>query len=189
TLAPATPGDGGAPRGSISAALNGSPPCPCRRAEHRPSWACVVDRGRGYCRTDVHTGRPPLGNTVLVRVDRPQGWVHGGAHLLRDRTTRSKHTSRRWICGVGRIPGQSLRRQPRGGVTDPGEGRAERTRVGVSGLVHHLSGGSLLHDPARVHDTHAITGGREHGQVVADHEQDRKSTRLNSSHVSISYAV
>src|SRR5699024_10285053 len=98
TLAPAAPGGGGVPRGSISAALNGSSPRPCRRPEHRPSWAGVVDHGRGHCRTDVHTRRPPLGNTVLVRIDRPQGWVHGGAHLLRDRTTRSKHTSRRWVC-------------------------------------------------------------------------------------------
>src|SRR5699024_12076327 len=47
TLAPAAPGGGGVPRGSISAALNGSSPRPCRRPEHRPSWAGVVDHGRG----------------------------------------------------------------------------------------------------------------------------------------------
>src|SRR3989338_11534740 len=55
--------------------------------------------------------------------------------------------------------------------------------------------GILPGDGRRGVEEHAPVGGFQHGQIVVgipdghDLETDRKSTRLNSSHSSISYAV
>src|SRR5699024_11526244 len=66
-------------------------------------------------------------------------------------------------------------------------------RVPPAALLHGLLQCSAEHAAAAHHD-----GQREHGERDPDqgqqdaalvHPQDRKSTRLNSSHVSISYAV
>src|SRR5438874_6360601 len=48
-----------------------------------------------------------------------------------------------------------------------------------------------LDDAGAIRLREMIVGAREDGRsvVVATHAQDRKSTRLNSSHVEISYAV
>src|SRR4051812_49903211 len=59
--------------------------------------------------------------------------------------------------------------------------------VGVLGVPH--APGGHLHDVDEV-DLVALLGGRAvHVGGEVDHRADRKSTRLNSSHMSISYAV
>src|SRR5437868_7806412 len=55
-----------------------------------------------------------------------------------------------------------------------------RSRGAVSGRQRRICGRTLRHEVCR--------RARAHG-MWRDHGQDRKSTRLNSSHVSISYAV
>src|SRR5690242_21360867 len=57
-----------------------------------------------------------------------------------------------------------------------------RSRVGRRVDQHHAVAGRVgLHDADR--------GGAERGGQYDQSEEDRKSTRLNSSHMSISYAV
>src|SRR6266704_6122270 len=46
-----------------------------------------------------------------------------------------------------------------------------------------------LHDALPIYVVHRHHATRLHWDVRLEHEGDRKSTRLNSSHVSISYAV
>src|SRR5690242_21555280 len=53
--------------------------------------------------------------------------------------------------------------------------------VGLEDDEEEVAGRSCL-----VEDVRDVTAG---GDLVADHHRDRKSTRLNSSHMSISYAV
>src|SRR5699024_11891314 len=81
--------------------------------------------------------------------------------------------------------------------------------VVVGGLHEDLLGGADLHDPARAHHRDAVAEAHGLVEVVGDEDdgltelllkvdelalhlapdqRDRKSTRLNSSHVSISYA-
>src|SRR2546422_1878856 len=55
-------------------------------------------------------------------------------------------------------------------------------------VAQHLGGGRLAGDFGRV-KTHPNDGVRAELAGVLDHEVDRKSTRLNSSHGYISYAV
>src|SRR5699024_11462998 len=64
--------------------------------------------------------------------------------------------------------------------------RGTETVGGVQDLVHEPLGHRLLAAHARV--VHQPTKG-EGGLPSGAHLEDRKSTRLNSSHVSISYAV
>src|SRR3712207_7386052 len=64
--------------------------------------------------------------------------------------------------------------QSREGVEQPVAVRVVRVPVDVRGA-------RLLDDAAAVHDGHAV------GEL--DQQRDRKSTRLNSSHANISYAV
>src|SRR5699024_12016926 len=66
-----------------------------------------------------------------------------------------------------------------------GAAGGERVQVGPGGLVHGRArvGGQLQDLPGAF----VGVGGRR--QVQRSNRQDRKSTRLNSSHVSISYAV
>src|SRR3712207_8521831 len=66
--------------------------------------------------------------------------------------------------------------------------------VGVVGDGHprRVLGGrgqvGALHPVLRVVEGHLVAG-RQRGDGLGAHEQDRKSTRLNSSHANISYAV
>src|SRR6266436_8130700 len=57
--------------------------------------------------------------------------------------------------------------------------------LGLKQLAHRSDGDDLAVRQGR----DAIADGIEAGEVMGDHEQDRKSTRLNSSHGYISYAV
>src|SRR3712207_8308425 len=59
--------------------------------------------------------------------------------------------------------------------------RQQRLRVGVERVLHDPAGVAGLNDPPEVHHRDPVAH-------VADH-RDRKSTRLNSSHANISYAV
>src|SRR5690606_2582763 len=60
------------------------------------------------------------------------------------------------------------------------------------GQAHNPFGLQDKADPvARLVEVHRLVDGRQDavGELARDQEQDRKSTRLNSSHVKISYAV
>src|SRR5439155_14785267 len=98
-----------------------------------------------------------------------------------------------------------------------GHGREERLRVGMTGVRVEILGPGDLHDLPQVHDGDPGRDVLDDGQVVRDeevrqvelllevfqegddlgldgdveggHRLDRKSTRLNYSHVAISYAV
>src|SRR3712207_8338642 len=72
---------------------------------------------------------------------------------------------------------RSCERRP-GQPLDPGEHLAFPVRIGA----HRQPSAAGLHRD----DAHAV---REHVVQLASHAQDRKSTRLNSSHANISYAV
>src|SRR5204862_7561825 len=65
---------------------------------------------------------------------------------------------------------------------------ADRQRAGLDQLVVAIEVGQVAHVPARrqVGDVRIPVEQVERGIVLA--HQDRKSTRLNSSHVEISYA-
>src|SRR5699024_11790195 len=55
--------------------------------------------------------------------------------------------------------------------------------------IEHVAGVGLAAGAAAQQQRQGAVGHRVLGQVIVDDQQDRKSTRLNSSHVSISYAV
>src|SRR5207249_9348484 len=59
-------------------------------------------------------------------------------------------------------------------------------------ILHHRFDREGLHRPGKTLALGFFAGENRHGQMIADKtfvKIDRKSTRLNSSHVSISYAV
>src|SRR5205807_5199021 len=73
------------------------------------------------------------------------------------------------------------------GVRPVGGGGAGPSRGGAAPRPRGLASGGLPPQPAlRVH---VLGDGRPHGGVVHMTAQDRKSTRLNSSHLVIWYAV
>src|SRR3712207_7502773 len=57
--------------------------------------------------------------------------------------------------------------------------------VQLEGVLHRELAGDRLHEPADHHRHRLVLGQTAAHQV----EEDRKSTRLNSSHANISYAV
>src|SRR6267142_878758 len=63
--------------------------------------------------------------------------------------------------------------------------------TGTMGLARNLTAGEILGQVLRAnaveHATHLVFMGM--GEPLANYAEDRKSTRLNSSHMSISYAV
>src|SRR3712207_8443004 len=62
-----------------------------------------------------------------------------------------------------------------------------------SGVAHHRRHAALLHGADHPHDRARgdarADAGAERARVRGDRAEDRKSTRLNSSHANISYAV
>src|SRR3712207_7175934 len=67
----------------------------------------------------------------------------------------------------------------------PGDGRdAEVHELGAGGGQHHVGGLDVTVDQPS-----GVDGGERARHVGADPQRDRKSTRLNSSHANISYAV
>src|SRR5690625_6122704 len=66
-----------------------------------------------------------------------------------------------------------------------GPGVSPHPRVGIGGLVLGQVGDVVVVDPPLA----AVQGLGRPAPVALDHLGDRKSTRLNSSHVAISYAV
>src|SRR3712207_8152394 len=96
---------------------------------------------------------------------------------------------------IRRPPKSTLFPTRRSSDLEIGQARAatplEQTRVtGVAKAEHHAR---LWHEHARrllvgLHDGEAAYVARE-GRRGLDQRQDRKSTRLNSSHANISYAV
>src|SRR5206468_7626826 len=78
----------------------------------------------------------------------------------------------------------------------------EQLRVRMKGIAEDLVSRRDLHDPTGVHDGDSIRHLGQYREVVGNHQEggrhgspnaldelDRKSTRLNSSHDQISYAV
>src|SRR3712207_8680664 len=62
-------------------------------------------------------------------------------------------------------------------------------QVGVLRPLEDVPQHAGLHHPAVMDDHHLLGEVGDNAEVVGDEQQDRKSTRLNSSHANISYAV
>ena len=74
-------------------------------------------------------------------------------------------------AGLGRSPSRTTRgrRASSVGVRD-GDRREQGPRVGMQRAGEDVVAGPELHDPAEVHDGHAIADVPDHGQVVGDEE-------------------
>src|SRR5207253_11505988 len=127
--------------------------------------------------------------------------LHQGRHLLDTRLDERRFRQRR----AHRV--QRLQAVPRDtkhdfivGTEPPGARQRQRRRRGhtAGGLGEHT--GVFGEEPDAVHERGVAHGGRpatrlahgaggEHSVCRAADREDRKSTRLNSSHVAISYAV
>src|SRR5699024_11834918 len=89
----------------------------------------------------------------------------------------------------GPPPGSGIAQGPEEGIL----GRTDRLEAGVDARTHLLElRPDLAGEPPRTQRLPRIRTAEEDSDAVLDRihaEEDRKSTRLNSSHVSISYAV
>src|SRR5437870_6220992 len=182
-----------------SVAMRGSPPyLRAWTASRAPPSSHTADRARpNAAGHSAHSRQPPNSGSGC-----PQRGHHG-ARTGRQRWRHTSHTSRAESRNERRA------RHNRHSAGRRSCSTASRTKRAAHGGTHHLERRRLIREEAAerrrtlVHQhlatvlrPHARCGQRAHPTRAAGsvHEveggmQDRKSTRLNSSHVAISYAV
>src|SRR5437588_1363110 len=136
---------------------------------------------------DGTEARKPGARRLAVRRERLDEHRHGGKPVGKDELShglRFAHAAREldhlveaWQLGID-APARKSRGR-RGGVLHPPAG-------GGMARLHHVRGDAPDVELGERELLYRVAGG-VHGRAV--HVQDRKSTRLNSSHTVISYAV